>query len=133
MAQYPNVEDFLVLNSNTITPPPTFAAPPPYGQNMSVGASHEALHEQLVPPFTATQPPAFQTSTTARDENMYDRFTTLESMMKWLYENQLKLLESMQRILSNQGKIEETANVTNAALNKLSEDFNSWGMRQRAQ
>jgi hypothetical protein len=121
MAQYTSFEDFPSLNFNP--PPPTFAAPPPHAQNTAMGASHEVLHGQPISRFAATQPPAFQTSAAARDERLY---SALEGMIHRLYENQLKLLESMQKILSNQAKLEETANATSAAVSKPSEDFNSW-------
>jgi hypothetical protein len=124
MAQYPNFEDFMSLNFNP--PPPTFAAPFPHTQDIAVGASHEVLQEQPAPQFVATQPPALHTSAPARDESIYNRLITLEVMIKWLYDNQLKLLDSTQRIISNQDRLEATVNATNVALSKLSDDFSSW-------
>ena len=47
-------------------------------------------------------------------------------MMRWVVENQHRLLEKMETVISTQAKVEETFKVLGAIVIRLSEDLENW-------
>jgi hypothetical protein len=47
-------------------------------------------------------------------------------MMKWVYENQVKLLEKMEKIMADIGKTQKELGPIKTSINNFSEDFNCW-------
>lgn len=75
-----------------------------------------------VPPFTS---PA-TTATSASHESPSDKLAVIAAMLKWTYDNQLKLLERMDHILSKVSQIEDKTEILRSDIGKLSEDLNDW-------
>jgi hypothetical protein len=134
MAQYSNFEEFMALNFNplgnpgpTLPPHPAYATQPPAVHNGTIETGHETLLEPPMPSASTTHPPTFYAPTTGeREGRVHERLVVLERMVQWLYDNQLKLLDSVQKVIANLGKMEQGMRATKATLDKLSEDFNNW-------
>ncbi len=110
-----------------LPPPPAYAAQTPAAHSGTVGPGHENLLEHPMPSISTTQPPFFYIPATGeRDARVHERLIVLERMVQWLYDNQLKLIDSVQKVLANTGKLEENVTAMRAILDKLSEDFNYW-------
>ena len=110
-----------------LPPPPTYAAQAPAAHNEAAGAGHETLLETPMSSVSTTQPPVFYgPAIEERDRRAYERLIIVERMVQWLYDNQLKLIDSVQQAISNLGKMEESVRATKATVDKLSEDFNCW-------
>ena len=106
MAQYTNFEEFMALQFNALgnpgpalPPPPTYAAQAPAAHNEAAGAGYETLLETPMSSVSTTQPPVFYgPAIEERDRRAYERLIIVERMVQWLYDNQLKLIDSVQHV-----------------------------------
>ncbi|KAK4107061.1 hypothetical protein N656DRAFT_561529 [Canariomyces notabilis] len=93
---------------------------PPAFQTVSPGSTTSAGYETTLSAFPTARALAMEI------ETQPERLIALETMMQWIYGNQLKLLEKMDKVMSDIGKVQESLESVKAAINKLSDDFNRW-------
>ena len=105
MAHFPDFEGFLNLDYNTL-------------------GNHGQTGVTLPTAFQPGQAPFLQAP--AGGENVSDRLVVIEALVKWIYDNQLKIIEQMDKIMAKIDKVEERVETVKAGIVKFSEDFNYW-------
>ena len=121
MSQYP---DLALPSLNYVslepTPPPTYLTAPPAAASMGYRSLEGAM-----PSFTA-HASLPQTAAVGNHEILHERLLVLQDTMKWVVQNQHKLLEKMEAIMSNQKKVEESLKVFGTSIVRFSEEFDNW-------
>jgi flagellin-like hook-associated protein FlgL len=93
---------------------------PPVFQTISPVSTTSACHESTLFTSSRARAPAIEI------EAQLERLIALETMMQWIYRNQLKVLEKMDEVMSDIGNVQEGLESVKAAINKLSDGFNRW-------
>jgi uncharacterized phage infection (PIP) family protein YhgE len=113
-------------------------------QNPALAASYESVLGESPPAFQTAQTPVSPISTigaghesmpsalptaqalVSEIETYPERLVAIEKMMQWIYGNQLKLLEKMEKVMSDIGNVQERFESMKATINKLSDDYHHW-------
>lgn len=67
-----------------------------------------------------------QAAAVGNHEILHERLLVLQDTMKWVVQNQHKLLEKMEAMMSNQKRAEESLTVFRTSIVRFSEEFDNW-------
>jgi hypothetical protein len=115
---FPNLDD--ATGSHEPTPPHAYLTVPTTTSTAGYRGSEGGL--SLFPRVQTLLP---QIEITSSHET-YKRLIAIQDMMKWVVQNQHKLLERIETVISTQARVEETFKVLGASVIRLSEDFKNW-------
>lgn len=122
MSQDRNFEHFPNLNhapgSHKPTPPPAYL---PAASTAGYIGPEGGL---CLFPIAHTSLP--QIEVTGHHETLHDQLLVLQDTMRWVVQNQHKVLEKMETIILNQTRAEEGLKALGASLARVSEDFENW-------
>ncbi len=120
MSQYSDFNTFQRLNYAPSSQKPTQL--PAYLTALPAAPSTGGIKAGL-PQF----PPVHtHTSAPGNHETLHERLLILQDTMKWVVQNQYKLLETMEKIMSNQARAEENSKVLQTKIVGISEDLENW-------
>jgi histone deacetylase complex regulatory component SIN3 len=136
MSQYSGFEGLRSFDynpgSHRPTPPAAYlTAPPAMSKNLTTAASYRSLEEAL-PSSSIPHAPVSQASAVGKDNAvaLHERLLVVQDAIKWTIENQHKLFERMETILSNQSRAEKGLEALKASVVQLSKDFDDWKRKE---
>ena len=116
---FPNLDD--ATGSHKPTPPHAYLAVPTTASTAGYRGSEGGLSL-----FPRAQTPLPQTDVTSSHETLHERLLVVQDTMKWVAQNQHKLLEQMETVRSTQARVEENFKVLGATVIRLLENFENW-------
>ena len=128
MSQYSDFDTSKTLNytpgSHKSTLPPAYLTAPPAAPT----ACYRGVEGGL-PLFLPSHTSLSHSTTASNQEISHERLLVVQDMMKWVVQDQHKLLEKMEKIMSNQARGEENLKALGTSLVRLSKDFDNWKQR----